>query len=95
MGSQYWNTLVNNKDLRLNQPDASQRENIQGGEVFRRVRKCHELEQLYINKHFEILESFNTLIQLLSTDYKFAVSFSILVIVLLFRPSGIFEGKKI
>ena len=35
------------------------------------------------------------LVQLLSTDYKFAVSFSILVIVLLFRPSGIFEGKKI
>jgi len=35
----------------------------------------------------------NTLIQLLSTDYKFAVSFSILVIVLLFRPSGIFKGR--
>jgi len=33
------------------------------------------------------------LIQLLSTDYKFAVSFSILVIVLLYRPSGIFKGK--
>ena len=33
------------------------------------------------------------LLQLLSTDYKFAVSFSILVIVLLFRPSGIFNGK--
>ena len=33
--------------------------------------------------------------QLLSTDYKFAISFSILVVVLLFRPSGIFEGKKI
>ena len=29
----------------------------------------------------------NSLVQLLSTDYKFAVSFSILVIVLLFRPS--------
>jgi Branched-chain amino acid ABC-type transport system, permease components len=33
------------------------------------------------------------LIQLLSTDYKCAVSFSILVIVLLYRPSGIFKGK--
>ena len=33
------------------------------------------------------------LLQLLSTDYKFAVSFSTLVIVLLFRPSGIFKGK--
>ena len=37
----------------------------------------------------------SSLVQLLSTDYKFAISFSILVIVLLFRPSGIFEGKKI
>ena len=35
----------------------------------------------------------DSLIQLLSTDYKFAVSFSILVLVLLFRPSGIFKGK--
>ena len=35
----------------------------------------------------------DTLVQLLSTDYKFAVSFSILVIVLLYRPSGIFKGK--
>ena len=37
----------------------------------------------------------NSLVQLLSTDYIFAISFSILVIVLLFIPSGIFEGKKI
>ena len=35
----------------------------------------------------------DSLLQLLSTDYKFAVSFSILVIVLLFRPTGIFKGK--
>ena len=35
----------------------------------------------------------SSLVQLLSTDYKFAVSFSILVIVLLIRPSGIFRGK--
>ena len=33
------------------------------------------------------------LVQILSTDYKFAVSFSILVIVLLYRPNGIFKGK--
>ena len=33
------------------------------------------------------------LVQLLSTDYKFAVSFVILIIVLLFRPTGIFAGK--
>ena len=35
----------------------------------------------------------DSLLQLLSTDYKFAVSFSILVIVLLFRPTGIFKGR--
>ena len=37
----------------------------------------------------------NSLMQLLSTDYKFAVSFSILVMVLLFRPSGIFKGLRL
>ena len=31
--------------------------------------------------------------QLLSTDYKFAVSFVILVVVLLVRPTGIFRGR--
>jgi branched-chain amino acid transport system permease protein len=35
------------------------------------------------------------LLQLLSTDYKFAVSFMILVIVLLVRPTGIFSGKTL
>ena len=35
------------------------------------------------------------LMQLLSTDYKFAVSFVILVIVLLFRPTGLFKGKSV
>jgi branched-chain amino acid transport system permease protein len=35
-----------------------------------------------------------TLVQLLSTDYKFAVSFAILVLVLLFRPTGIFRGQS-
>lgn len=35
------------------------------------------------------------LVQLLSTDYKFAVSFVILVVVLLVRPTGIFRGKVI
>ncbi len=37
----------------------------------------------------------DSLLQLLSTDYKFAISFSILVIVLLVRPSGIFKGKTL
>ncbi|MEM8958246.1 MAG: branched-chain amino acid ABC transporter permease [Pseudomonadota bacterium] len=35
------------------------------------------------------------LVQLLSTEYKYAVSFAILVIVLLFRPTGIFRGKAV
>lgn len=35
------------------------------------------------------------LLQLLSTDYKYAVSFVILVIVLLVRPTGIFRGQTI
>ena len=35
------------------------------------------------------------LVQLLSTDYKFAVSFVILVVVLVFRPTGLFKGKVI
>lgn len=35
------------------------------------------------------------LAQLLSTDYKFAVSFAILVVVLLIRPTGIFRGQTI
>lgn len=35
------------------------------------------------------------LLQLLSTDYKFAVSFAILLIVLLFKPTGLFKGKSV
>ena len=35
------------------------------------------------------------LLQLLSTDYKFAVSFTILIIVLLFMPTGLFKGKSV
>ncbi|PYE86124.1 branched-chain amino acid ABC transporter permease [Pseudoroseicyclus aestuarii] len=35
------------------------------------------------------------LVQLLSTDYKFAVSFSILILVLLFKPTGLFKGKSV
>ncbi len=37
----------------------------------------------------------DSLMQLLSTDYKFAVSFAILVIVLLFKPTGLFKGKSV
>jgi branched-chain amino acid transport system permease protein len=35
-----------------------------------------------------------SLVQLLSTDYKHAVSFVILVVVLLVRPTGIFRGRS-
>ncbi|PID36978.1 MAG: branched-chain amino acid ABC transporter permease [Rhodobacterales bacterium] len=35
------------------------------------------------------------LVQLLSTDYKFAVSFAILVVVLLFKPTGLFKGQSV
>ena len=35
------------------------------------------------------------LVQFLSTDYKFAVSFIILVLVLLIRPTGILKGRVI
>ncbi|MDE2790318.1 MAG: branched-chain amino acid ABC transporter permease [Paracoccaceae bacterium] len=37
----------------------------------------------------------STLLQLLSTEYKFAVSFAILVLVLIYRPTGIFRGKSV
>ncbi len=37
----------------------------------------------------------SSLVQFLSTDYKFAVSFAILLIVLLFKPTGLFKGKVI
>jgi branched-chain amino acid transport system permease protein len=36
----------------------------------------------------------STLLQLLSTEYKFAVSFAILVVVLLFKPTGLFRGQS-
>ena len=38
---------------------------------------------------------FDGLLQLLSTEYKNAISFVILVIVLLIRPTGIFKGKVV
>jgi branched-chain amino acid transport system permease protein len=37
----------------------------------------------------------DALVQLLSTDYKFAVSFAILVVVLLFKPTGLFRGQAV
>ena len=37
----------------------------------------------------------SNLVQLLSTDYKLAVSFVILIVVLLFKPTGLFSGKAL
>ncbi len=37
----------------------------------------------------------DALVQLISTDYKFAVSFVILIIVLLFKPTGLFKGQSV
>ena len=37
----------------------------------------------------------SSLVQYISTDYKFAISFAILIVVLIYRPSGIFKGKVI
>ncbi|QIE42954.1 branched-chain amino acid ABC transporter permease [Meridianimarinicoccus aquatilis] len=34
------------------------------------------------------------LVQLLGTDYKFAVSFAILVVVLIFKPTGLYKGAS-
>ena len=67
-------------------------------EIFNLYLGIDELYAVFSNEKFfmyilpESMEP-DSLVQLLSTDYKFAVSFSILVIVLLYRPSGIFKGK--
>jgi len=37
----------------------------------------------------------DSLVQLLATEYKFAVSFVILVLVLLVKPTGLFKGKVV
>ena len=65
-----------------------------GGYViaFSEILVTYAYKKFFIYLLPESLEP-DSLLQLLSTDYKFAVSFSILVVVLLFRPSGIFKGK--
>lgn len=37
----------------------------------------------------------DSLMQFLSTDYKFAISFMILVVVLIVKPTGLFKGKSL
>jgi len=65
-----------------------------GGYViaFAEILITYAYKKFFIYLLPEALEP-DSLMQLLSTDYKFAVSFSILVIVLLFRPTGIFKGR--
>lgn len=67
-----------------------------GGYViaFSEIMVTYAYKKFFIYLLPETLEP-QGLVQLLSTDYKFAVSFSILVIVLLVKPSGIFKGKTL
>ncbi len=69
---------------------------IAGGFViaFSEVTVTYAWKKVY---NYLVPEAWETtsLLQLLSTDYKFAVSFGILIIVLLFKPTGIFKGQSV
>jgi len=67
---------------------------ILGGYViaFSEVMVTYAYKKVFIYLLSQSLEP-EGLMQLLSTDYKFAVSFVILVLVLLVRPTGILRGK--
>lgn len=69
---------------------------IAGGFViaFSEVTVTYAFKKVFVYLLPESMEP-TTLVQLLSTDYKFAVSFAILILVLLFRPTGIFRGQSI
>ncbi len=69
---------------------------IAGGYViaFSEVMVTYAYKKVFIYLLPQSLEP-EGLMQLLSTDYKFAVSFVILVLVLLVRPTGILKGKVI
>ena len=69
---------------------------IAGGFViaFSEVTVTYAFRKVFVYLLPESLEP-DGLVQLLSTDYKFAVSFSILILVLLFRPTGIFKGQSV
>ena len=70
---------------------------------------CHHRKTLIAFSEVTVTYAFNTvatyvmpealapdgLLQLMSTDYKFAVSFSILIIVLLFKPTGLLKGQSV
>ena len=67
-----------------------------GGYViaFSEITLTYAYKKFFIYLLPESLEP-DGLVQILSTDYKFAVSFIILVIVLVVRPTGIVRGKVI
>lgn len=69
---------------------------IAGGYViaFSEVMMTYAYKKVFIYLLPQGLEP-DGLLQLLSTDYKFAVSFVILVLVLLIKPTGILKGKVI
>ena len=62
--------------------------------AFSEVIVTYAYKKFFIYLMPESLEP-SGLMQFLSTDYKFAVSFIILVMVLLIRPTGIFKGQSI
>ena len=67
-----------------------------GGYViaFSEITLTYAYKKFFIYLLPESLEP-DGLVQILSTDYKFAISFIILVIVLVVRPTGIVRGKVI
>jgi len=69
---------------------------IAGGFViaFSEVTVTYAFKKVLVYLMPEALEP-SGLMQLLATEYKFAVSFAILVIVLLIRPTGLFRGKSV
>ena len=69
---------------------------IAGGFViaFSEITITYAFKKVFVYLLPENLEP-SGLVQLISTDYKFVVSYSILILVLLFRPTGIFKGKSV
>ena len=69
---------------------------IAGGFViaFSEVTVTYAWKKVLVYAMSERLEP-DGLVQLLSTDYKFAVSFVILLIVLIFKPTGLFKGQSV
>ncbi|WP_298804310.1 branched-chain amino acid ABC transporter permease [uncultured Lentibacter sp.] len=69
---------------------------IAGGFViaFSEVTVTYAWKKVLVHALPEPLEP-DSLVQLLSTDYKFAVSFVILLIVLIFKPTGLFKGQSV